>query len=377
MLYKTILLVVLITLLTSSCKKNDEHVNSKLDAVDIYMAGYEFSSGLAVATYWKNGKAIHLTDGMQWAEAHAIVVSGNDVYVAGVERNTAMYWKNGTPHVLANQIRNFPGLANSIAISGNDVFISGTEQGIFPGYPGTNVTQKVGKYWKNGTLMYLSSEFFSSEASSITVSGNDVYIAGNAWEPYSLDSIGTICNNCQRYEKATYWKNGVPVYLTDGTTSQAHATGIAVSGSDIYVCGNILYDASTTSSNKAAYWKNGSMVTLIYSGADRIQTTGIVVSGNDVYVSGTGYVNNGFSKALYWKNGVGIPLQGIGQQVSGTANAIALNGNDVYIAGNLFYITPDPAAMQAIKCWKNNNMLTIPIDITKRPFVKSIYLVNK
>jgi hypothetical protein len=48
------------------------------------------------ARYWKNNKQINLTDGAgQNGLAHAIVVHGNDVYVAGTEGPTAKYWLNG------------------------------------------------------------------------------------------------------------------------------------------------------------------------------------------------------------------------------------------------------------------------------------------
>ena len=244
-------------------------------------------------------------------------------------------------------------------------------------FPGTNYLGLVAKYWENGVPVNLTSEFFGSKTSSITVSDNDIYVTGSAWEPFPLDSIGVPCGRCQHYEEATYWKNGVPVYLTDGTTIQAHATGIVVSGTDVYVCGNIMYDAANTLNGKAAYWKNGSMVKCSYSGTDAIWVSGIAVSGNDVYVSGTGNVNGGFNKALYWKNGVGILLQSVGERVSGMATAIAVDGSDVYVAGNLFYTTPLPFAGRAVKCWKNGNMMATSIDSTKLPFVKSIFLVKK
>ena len=68
-------------------------------AVDVYVAGGEFKSGVYVAKYWKNGVAVSLTDGTKVAGANSIAVAGSDVYVAGYEYNgseyLAKYWKNG------------------------------------------------------------------------------------------------------------------------------------------------------------------------------------------------------------------------------------------------------------------------------------------
>lgn len=54
-----------------------------------------------MAKYWKNGTVTSLTDGTRYAEANAIQIIGNDVYVAGYEEDSnynsdAKYWKNGT-----------------------------------------------------------------------------------------------------------------------------------------------------------------------------------------------------------------------------------------------------------------------------------------
>jgi len=105
------------------------------------MAGWE--SIPHVATYWKNGAAVHLTDATQTAEANAIVVSGNDVYVAGSANNNAVYWKNGTPHILAYSNSLFYCVANSIAVSGNDVYVAGTIFDLFGYFPSLNFSGSV------------------------------------------------------------------------------------------------------------------------------------------------------------------------------------------------------------------------------------------
>ena len=92
----------------------------------VYAAGTETrkdKTGHATnyAVYWKNGHEVILTDSATNALGHAIAVSGNDVYVAGVIPPHAKYWKNGVVVSLSESIST----ALAIAISGSDLYIVG------------------------------------------------------------------------------------------------------------------------------------------------------------------------------------------------------------------------------------------------------------
>lgn len=68
---------------------------------DVYIAGYQDINNISRATIWKNGEPTLLTTPSVSSIANAIFVSGDDVYVAGYQWTAfrtsyiATYWKNG------------------------------------------------------------------------------------------------------------------------------------------------------------------------------------------------------------------------------------------------------------------------------------------
>lgn len=189
------------------------HANSIfISGSDIYIAGGEeiarmispypnlghvFSTS---AVYWKNGNEIYLIKGgygtSQADDAYSIFISAQDVYACG--GLTGQYWKNGNPVLLG-------GSAKSIFVSDGDVYVAGTQPDGEPyqTYNGTRY-RIVAKYWKNGTAVNLTDGTKNAYATSIAVSGNDVYVAG-----YEENTPGT------GDYIAKYWKNGNPAVLSN------------------------------------------------------------------------------------------------------------------------------------------------------------------
>jgi hypothetical protein len=172
------------------------------------------NAGGSIAEYWKNGNVVSLTPPIIPYSycVNSIVVSGNDVYVAGSTSNgyfaqSAIYWKNGNLVNLAAVNTNAVDTgsnATSIAVAGNDVYVAGSKSW-YPNY----VNNSVAQYWKNGTPVVLTDQSHLGYATSIAVAGNDVYVAG---VEYTL-----VAPFITRPSIATYWKNGNLVNLTDGS----------------------------------------------------------------------------------------------------------------------------------------------------------------
>jgi len=178
----------------------------------------------------------------------------------------------------------------------------------------------VAAYWKDGVVTTLSNK--SSYATGIAISGNDVYVVG------SDDGI------------PTYWKNGVATIMQNNTNPFLYSepTPIAVSESgDVHVL-----SSGTFPSKQGKYWKNGSSVVL--SGIT--YPTSIKISGNDVYISGYTSNNYGVPQARLWKNGV---VTNIG---NGKASFIALTGSDIQLAVN-------QNAHSVAKYWKNDTEIIL------------------
>ena len=289
--------------------------------------------------------------GKEWIHG----TSGYDIYLCG--RNSegyATYWKNGVAYVNKNHKNDYFG----IAVAGSDVYtisapyyfknngagmtLAGTmplpfhiavgSGGVAHVVGGNSTTSSA--YWKNGVATPLPATFIPSTNygnSCVTVSGNDVYIAGT-----SVQSGGGTA--------AAYWKNGTVHHVgarsTDVSTS---AFSVFVSGNDIYLAGSKqAYSWLYGFTHAACYWKNNTEV--ILPGNAREATNIIVSSNGDVHVIGneTAAWQNpngtygGTSKAYYWKNGViSMPA------MAGYAASFAVAGNDVYIIIDAFGNNPE------------------------------------
>src|SRR6476620_7809577 len=82
-------------ILFSSCKKDPFVIfkeGSHQGKPVVLVAGYESNGTNNVAKCWIDGQEIRLSDGSSDGSANSILVSDNDLYIAGSD-NGAVYWK--------------------------------------------------------------------------------------------------------------------------------------------------------------------------------------------------------------------------------------------------------------------------------------------
>jgi hypothetical protein len=169
----------------------------------------------------------------------------------------------------------------------------------------------------------------------------NVYISG-----YSENSLGK--------RIPVYWKNGSLVVLTSNDNSDNLVNYVFVSGNDVYASGGNMQNTNTS----PGYWKNGTWIILTSPDNSRISLTGfITVIGTDVYANGYSPTINGAINLIpgYWKNGVWIGLSQLDATKSSQAGKLVISGTDVYLAG---YSTNSSGARIA-GFWRNGNWIPL------------------
>jgi hypothetical protein len=226
---------------------------------------------------------------LDWDFEEGVYIAGKG-YSTEKGRNIAQVWGNGKLQVITDG--EIGSIATSIYVSGDEVFLAGYAC-YWDFYPYKAMI------WRNGMVQPLTNGNYESGSFSIVAWNDDVYVAG--------------------YESsvAMLWKNGVPIPLSDATVP-THATSLFVSNGDVYVVGNERH----ADFNKAILWKNGKPQYL--SGGS--YATSVFVSGNDVYVAGGNELHG-----MVWKNGVEQILFSHGD--NSYASSVYVAGEDVYVAG--------------------------------------------
>jgi len=248
----------------------------------------------------------------------ASIFDGREIYIAG--RGTvsgATLWHNGTLQVLTGVAGT---TALSLFVNGNDVYVAGGAYNHWFGFDTTFV-------WKNGVVQNLDRKELAG-ATSVFVSGNDVYAAG--WGD----------------DGAVLWKNGQATSL-----GNEGANALFLSGSDVYVAGWERRNIGQTQALVAKYWKNGASQTLSTGGSGISVANYVFVFKSDVYVAG----HNGYVATL-WKNGV---PQILGQ---GEAQSVYVINGDVYVVGS---------SNGNATLWKNGVG-----QILGRGVARSVYILN-
>ncbi len=302
----------------------------------VFVAGSLNNSATSLATYWKNGKAVNISQNE--SGLNAISVNASGIYVAGWERvnnlQLANYWKNGVKTTLGTGAS----AVYAMAVNGTDVYTGGFE--IINGFD-------VPRYWQNttGTTVQAFDPIVSHDVLGNGACGGLYFANNNAY------AVGNYRNSQGRFSP---WetKNGVvPANTVPNNDKHSFANAVFVNGTDEYIAGT--QNSPVTGLAMATVWKNGEP-TLLTDGTNSVGIArAIVVVGGDVYVAGyeqENYFGGGGTYAKYWKNGTAVKLS----TVSSNAIGIAIFDNDVYVVGWENNGTRDVA-----KYWKNGTAVSL------------------
>ena len=233
-----------------------------------------------------------------------VSVSAQRVYVAGQDNGNAVYWIDGVRNTLS--AKGYTSEAVGTTVSGSNIYIAGNEY-----YEDFDVEYCLPVYWLNGRRVELPiGDFDSATINAIASSGSDVIAAGYVeywdWDDADYDEF-----------YAVYWRNGTLTEL-DVRSDDSSAWDILISSSNVYIAGR---DGSN-----AVYWLNGRRTELPKT-KNSAKARGITVSGQNVYV-----VGQDGNEAVYWLNGVRYALPSASGKEA-AADRIIVSGSNIYITG--------------------------------------------
>ncbi len=313
-----LLAIVFVGMFAFSCKKSS---NKGTTASGVYIVGdiEPYNPGQPMPILWKDGVPTDLSNG-KGGNATSIFIYGNDVYVGGTLSDSISYtpviWKNGTP--LIQQLLNPSDVGSVMDVCVQDVntYACGS---IYT--PGKGSYYAV--YWVNEAIKPLPSG--PGNATSIAISGNDVYVGG-----YLTDTLSSLNSF------PVIWKNG-NIIFTD--TAHGQINSIYINGNDVYAAGSL-----NTNTTVPVLWKNG-IPTILYANGGNANH--VFVKNGDVYVSGDAYyAATAKDIAMVWKNGATTTLVGLGYP--GIVKASAMLNNDFYSVSNRYDIL-----YTSMILWKN------------------------
>ena len=281
----------------------------------VYVAGTDYITSFGqVAVVWKDGQIFKRFIENRVNHARSVFVGERNIYTVGSRKGeyySAMVYDN-------DESKTYPlySDAYSVFVSGQDVYVAGYDVEYGP------------CLWKNHKGSKLPGKMnYDGRATAVFVSGSDVYIAGYLFSRQGGKDI------------AVLWKNNELVELSNGAVN-ARAYSVFVSGNDVYVAGE-----ENSGSSKAMLWKNNTPVPLQGDVFDHHIAKSVFVVGNDVYVAGEARKGGNDFYAVLWKNNVMTKLE-----YKAKATSVAVSNNDVYVAG---YETDTQETQTRAAIWKN------------------------
>lgn len=237
-------------------------VSVTVDSPSVYICGqYTALNGF----FYDDGNLVNLVESNSVdTVVNDMTYSAGKFYICGTHNYHAAYWLDNDLHEITNVSTD----GQSIWIDGVSVIVGGS---IF-----FNSTNRAA-YWVDDTIHILTN--VNSSVNAVTVnSGGNILSAGTYYRDDSFD-----CAAC--------W---VDETIQPLTNVASRAKDITVSGTDVYICGEVKLDDGYF---HACYWKNGD-IHILDSNSIGSVALAIVVKNNTVYT--LGFTD---STPYYWVDG--------------------------------------------------------------------------
>ena len=318
---KNLTIVIILAALTlASCKKNDQPSLTPEEPIGnvLYIGGYIDDPNLFERpVYWKDGKLVllPLPENSKSGTVTGLQYANNTLYACGTyidktdgQRKGAI-WKNGVFSKVAVPAGTNEVSIKDMVLSGGNIYLVGAA------YPNAPIC-----YWKNNTVIAVNKEAgtnFGSEASAISVDGNDVYLAG-----FVTSSDGNKTFPC-------YWKNGKRIDLPlSNNQSAGSVNDIIVRKGVVYASG----EEEFSNQHNALYWVNGQLKISEPDNTVSSVAYGMYVNNNTIMQAG--YINsNNAIKPVWWNNGVRNELPLVQVNTPAFTESIMQSKEDVYVTG--------------------------------------------
>jgi|GEM_PF-393747 len=306
------------TISFSHAKDSGQVGTAAVTDADVYVAG---TFGLA-----KNGVLLSQYAGAMFS---VYVTESDDVYAAGRRGNDAVYYKNGIRHNLPRNNLSAYACASSIHVSDiGGVCVAAYE---YYAFEHGSYERFVSKLWRNNIEQTLAirqgADSTGSQANSVFVSGNNVYVAG------------CVLNEGQ-LPRGVIWRNGID----QNWGGSPNFMSVVVSGSSVYVGG------------ERGLWKDKVRQNLQSISPDAgnrgsgNSVCSIHVSDGKVYAAGHDWDPALQARvAVLWINGV-VTRLGNGSYDSG-ALSVHVYDSDVYVVG----FERNEQKIQVAMLWKVTN----------------------
>ncbi len=362
---------------------------------DVYIGGEYLSNVAGIA----EADGVARWDGNDWSAlgsngagdgaipggyVYALLVSGTDLYVGGYymydvagipEADLIARWDGNEWSALGSNGAGNGALGgdyyarvNTMAMSGGDVIVGG----LFRDTAGIPEADHVAR-WNGSSWSALGSNGAGDGAlnqvvQSLAVSGADVYVAGGFTNVAGVPEADGVA----RWNGSNWSALGSNGAGNGAIACSYCALAVAVSGSDVYVGGQLTNVAGIPEADGVARWDGSSWSALGSNGAgDGAMTCyycvrSIVVSGGDVYLGGDLYnvAGNGLASSVVKWNGSTFAALGSFDTGQGALpygsriDAVAVSGNDLYVGGGFQNIAGQLAA-DYIAHWDGSQWLAV------------------